>query len=168
MKISMTLTGRILAVVALLVAASVLVPRTFASPPARESEAVKPWVFFDLGENSLVATPKDPNTGDIVKLSWMRYVGEDGKEADARTYLEGLRVHGYSVGLIVNIPQDWGDPLAARHGARAVYQATGAADVAGALRAGLRAYRLPYSAGLTIQRKGYYLGEAELDDLARD
>jgi hypothetical protein len=70
----------------------------------------KPWLFFDLGENTLVVTVKDPRTGDIASMSWVRYQGPDGKVTDARTYLTSLRAHGYPVGLAVNIPQEWGDP----------------------------------------------------------
>ena len=74
-----------------------------AEPPA-------PWLFFDLGENSLVATPEDPRTGDIASLSWIRYAGDSGKVTNAHEYLKSLRSRGYPIGLIVNIPAEWGDP----------------------------------------------------------
>jgi hypothetical protein len=70
----------------------------------------KTWVFFDLGENSLVRTDKDPVTGDIARASWVRFKAADGSVTDSRTYLSTLKQHGYPTGAIINMPQEWGDP----------------------------------------------------------
>jgi len=71
--------------------------------------AQKPWIFFDLGD-TIVSAPTDPNSHDIVRLSWVRFAGDDGKIRDARSYLSGLKAKGYGIGLIANIPEKWGDP----------------------------------------------------------
>jgi len=76
---------------------------------ADERSSSKPWLFFDLG-NTLVANVLDPVSHDIARLSWVRYVGDDGKVTDAHEYLARLRAKGYTLGLVTNIPQSWGDP----------------------------------------------------------
>ncbi|MBI4869583.1 MAG: hypothetical protein HY816_21815 [Candidatus Wallbacteria bacterium] len=233
---------------------------------AADTSRPKPWVFFDLGENSLVSTPKDPASGDIVSLAWIRYLANDGKVTDAHAYLTRLRASGYSIGLVMNLPADWGDPqlekanawlsesnparkeelaasltaaklelvrdyfegrgpgdeprrkprwndpqypsvdfslfpsgsifvpffqrnrkpmdgparssdqlflyrqavaLAARHGAKALYQATDARDIAGAREAGMLVRQLPYDPDRRVQQKGYYLDEAAIERMTR-
>jgi hypothetical protein len=75
-----------------------------------EAAPKKAWVFFDLGENSLVRTDKDPVTGDIASVSWVRFKAADGSVTDSHTYLATLKKHGYATGAIINMPQEWGDP----------------------------------------------------------
>lgn len=53
----------------------------------------KPWVFFDLG-NTLVAA----NPGEA-----MSYI------PGAHQYLKDLKKHGFRVGLVTNVPADWGN-----------------------------------------------------------
>jgi len=55
----------------------------------------KPWVFFDLGANTLI----DTQTFDFNKIFYM---------PGALEYLRGLRKKGYHLGLIINVPEDWG------------------------------------------------------------
>jgi hypothetical protein len=68
-----------------------------------EPDCGKPALFFDLGENTLVYTdgryPKDDPSGDLVDMHYM---------GGADSYLKDLVRKGYSVNLIVNIPQGWG------------------------------------------------------------
>jgi FMN phosphatase YigB (HAD superfamily) len=54
-----------------------------------------PWVFLDLGANTVIDTSDD--TFDKV-----RYM------PGAHEYLQDLRNKGYHVGLLVNIPETWG------------------------------------------------------------
>jgi FMN phosphatase YigB (HAD superfamily) len=54
-----------------------------------------PWVFLDLGANTVIDTSDD--TFDKV-----RYM------PGAHEYLQNLRNKGYHVGLLVNIPEAWG------------------------------------------------------------
>jgi len=52
----------------------------------------KPWIYFDLG-NTVV------NTNDMKHLKYMK---------GAREYIEELKREGFKVGIISNIPEDWG------------------------------------------------------------
>ena len=236
----------------------VVVATAFAEAPA------KPWLFFDLGENSLLSTGKDRD-GDLNAVAWMKFQGDDGKPTDALAYLEGLRAKGYPIGLIINIPEEWGDPdlsranawlaadparrdelaapltaskmealidyfdghgpgddpaqkrrwtdathpafdfqvftrgavlfpfftrfrkpmdgplvskdqlflyqealeLATRQGRRAIYQCADPGDATGARKAGLTVRPLSFEVTRGIQRKGYYMNDAEIDALLR-
>lgn len=100
------LLRRVFAVFRLILLISLTLTIARAAPPA---PAKRPWVFFDLGENSLVTTPKD-SAGDITVSAWIRYRTPCGGTTDAHTYLSTLRAHGYQTGVIINIPEDWGDP----------------------------------------------------------
>ena len=83
-----------------------------SSPANDHSTCAKPWVFFDLG-NTIVATPLDKPptdpTSDIERIYWTRY-HHAGVLRDALWYLEDLKSKGYPIGLLVNIPESWGDP----------------------------------------------------------
>lgn len=78
---------------------------------AGNSQCQKPWLFFDLG-NTIVATPLDKPaadpTSDIERIYWTRY-RHDHIMRDALWYLEDLKSKGYPIGLLVNIPESWGD-----------------------------------------------------------
>jgi len=52
----------------------------------------KPWVYFDLGDTIV-------NTKDMKHLKYM---------SGAREYLEELKREGFKIGIITNIPEDWG------------------------------------------------------------
>ena len=112
------LIRRVFAVFRLMLLISLTLTVARAAPGA---SANRPWVFFDLGENSLVTTPKD-SSGDITAVAWIRYQAPGGATTDAHTYLSTLRAHGYQTGVIINIPADWGDPDLS--GARAWLAAT--------------------------------------------
>lgn len=58
-----------------------------------------PWVFSDLGASTLVDTSKydfDHDTGEISPVP------------DSREYLAALSKAGFTLGLIVNVPEEWG------------------------------------------------------------
>lgn len=57
-----------------------------------KAESKKIWVYFDLG-NTIV------NTKDLKHLTYMK---------DAREYMEELKREGFKIGIISNIPEDWG------------------------------------------------------------
>jgi beta-phosphoglucomutase-like phosphatase (HAD superfamily) len=52
----------------------------------------KPWVYFDLGDTVV-------NTKDMKHLKYMK---------GARDYLEELKREGFKIGIISNIPENWG------------------------------------------------------------
>jgi phosphoglycolate phosphatase-like HAD superfamily hydrolase len=70
----------------LLLATALLSSPAFAAPCAR------PWLLFDTG-NVLI------DTSDFAHLRFM---------PGAREYLRDARRRGYRIGLIVNIPDEWG------------------------------------------------------------
>lgn len=67
---------------------------------ARPGKCARPWVFFDLGE-----TLVDTKTSDFKALTFM---------PGAREYVRHLARKGYPMGLIVNIPANWGRDRAER------------------------------------------------------
>jgi hypothetical protein len=75
---------------------------------AEPLEAHKPWLFFDLGD-TVIRTPSDPQTHDGVRFHWMRFKDADDTQTDAHAYLTKLAKLGYRIGMITNIPQEWGD-----------------------------------------------------------
>lgn len=75
---------------------------------AQAPEPVRPWLFFDLGD-TLIGTETDPETGDLARLWWTRFRAADGSVTDAHAYLTRMKALGFRIGLIVNIPQYWGD-----------------------------------------------------------
>lgn len=52
----------------------------------------RPWVYFDLGDTVV-------NTKDMKHLKYMK---------GAREYMEELKREGFKIGIISNIPEDWG------------------------------------------------------------
>ncbi|MFA6239119.1 MAG: hypothetical protein WC635_17400 [Bacteriovorax sp.] len=52
----------------------------------------KPWIYFDLGDTVV-------NTKDMLHLRYM---------PGAREYMEQLKREGYKLGIISNIPENWG------------------------------------------------------------
>jgi FMN phosphatase YigB (HAD superfamily) len=60
-----------------------------------------PWLFFDLGADTIV----DTQTDDFKKVYYM---------PGAHEYLADLRAKGYHLGLLVNIPASWGDTQEAK------------------------------------------------------
>jgi len=84
-------TGLLLAVAT---TASSLVARDASASPISGCEL--PWIFFDLGANTLVETTE---TGSKP----MNYM------PGAWEYLKDLRSKGYHLGLLVNIPESWGE-----------------------------------------------------------
>lgn len=60
-----------------------------------QAKCMLPWVFFDLGANTIVDTSDD--TFDKIKYM-----------PGAHAYLQDLRDKGYHIGLLVNIPEAWG------------------------------------------------------------
>lgn len=52
----------------------------------------KPWVYFDLGDTVV-------NTKDMKHLKYMR---------GAREYIDELKREGFNIGIISNIPENWG------------------------------------------------------------
>lgn len=52
----------------------------------------KPWVYFDLGDTVV-------RTKDMKHIKYMR---------GAREYMEELKREGINIGIISNIPEDWG------------------------------------------------------------
>jgi len=60
--------------------------------PAHAATCSRPWLFFDLG-NTLIDT-----------RDWSHVTHLPG----AKDYLIRLKAAGYSLGLIANIPEDWG------------------------------------------------------------
>ncbi len=52
----------------------------------------RPWVYFDLGDTVV-------NTKDMKHLKYMN---------GAREYIEELKREGFKIGIISNIPEDWG------------------------------------------------------------
>lgn len=63
---------------------------TSSTPKAEESNKI--WVFFDLG-NTIV------DTADFTKQHYIN---------GAKDYLKNLRAAGFSIGLTLNIPEEWG------------------------------------------------------------
>jgi hypothetical protein len=59
----------------------------------------RPWIFSDLGNTLVDTKTRDPKTGDYVKVFY---------RPGAFDYLNSLRVQGYPVGAIINIPEVWG------------------------------------------------------------
>jgi hypothetical protein len=76
---------------------------------AEPAEGAKPWLFFDLGD-TVIRTPSDPQTHDGFNFHWMRFKDADGTPTDSHAYLTKLAKLGYKIGMITNIPQEWGDP----------------------------------------------------------
>jgi FMN phosphatase YigB (HAD superfamily) len=62
---------------------------------AAQASCALPWVFLDLGANTVIDTSND--TYDHIKYM-----------PGAHAYLQDLRDKGYHVGLLVNIPETWG------------------------------------------------------------
>ncbi|MGZ3787860.1 MAG: HAD hydrolase-like protein [Bacteriovorax sp.] len=52
----------------------------------------RPWVYFDLGDTIV-------NTKDMKHLKYMK---------GAREYMEELKREGFKIGIISNIPENWG------------------------------------------------------------
>ena len=52
----------------------------------------RPWVYFDLGDTVV-------NTKDMKDIKYMR---------GAREYIEELKREGFKIGIISNIPENWG------------------------------------------------------------
>ncbi len=52
----------------------------------------KPWVYFDLGDTIV-------NTKDMKHLKYIR---------GARVYMDELKREGFNIGIISNIPENWG------------------------------------------------------------
>lgn len=52
----------------------------------------KPWVYFDLGDTVV-------NTKDMKHIKYMR---------GAREYMDELKREGFNIGIISNIPENWG------------------------------------------------------------
>lgn len=98
--------SRVLSILAFLVLVS-------SGSSVRAQEADAPWIFFDLGD-TLLGTENDPASGDLTRLWWTRFEDEDGTITDARAYLMKLKAMGFRIGLIVNIPESWGDPTLQR------------------------------------------------------
>jgi hypothetical protein len=71
----------------------------FTFPVAGAQPCEKPWLFFDLGENTLVYTDGRSPEGDLIDMHYMEGANE---------YLHDLADKGYPVNLIVNIPGEWG------------------------------------------------------------
>jgi hypothetical protein len=63
---------------------------------AQAAGCERPWIFFDTGE-TLIAVPKD----------YKNMQNEPGVEQ----YLQDLKAGGYPLGLIVNIPEEWGEGI---------------------------------------------------------
>lgn len=61
-----------------------------------KADCDRPWIFFDTGE-TLIAVPKD----------YKNMENEPGMEK----YLRELKASGYPIGLIVNIPEEWGEGI---------------------------------------------------------
>lgn len=61
----------------------------------------KPLMFFDLGM-TVVMTVKDPKTDDFSQIYYM---------PGALSYLKSLKAAGYKLGLLVNVPDEWGNSL---------------------------------------------------------
>ena len=70
-----------------------------AQGKAVKLESPKPWMFFDLGENTLVRTPENPITHDLENIQYM---------PGAQEYLQNLSKRGYPLGLLVNWPPEEG------------------------------------------------------------
>ena len=64
-----------------------------AHASAAQENIKTPWIFLDLGMTII-------DTTDLEKLKYVK---------DSKEYLESLRLHGYQIGLILNIPETWGD-----------------------------------------------------------
>ncbi len=76
----------------------------------------KPWIFFDLG-NTIV----DTKTNNYKPMFYMRdvaqknadgsYVYEDGQlYKNAKDYIDALHLAGYPLGMVIDIPERWGQP----------------------------------------------------------
>lgn len=63
-----------------------------ARPETNDKHA---WVYFDLGDTVV-------NTKDMKHLKYMN---------GAREYMEELKREGFKIGIISNIPEDWGQDL---------------------------------------------------------
>ncbi|MBC7691760.1 MAG: hypothetical protein H7222_08315 [Methylotenera sp.] len=81
----------------LLLAAGVLT--AFACQQASASCA-KPWIFFDVGDTLVNASPDPKNLGHMKDERYVK---------GALPYLSQLKKKGYTLGLISNIPPTWGD-----------------------------------------------------------
>ena len=57
-----------------------------------KAEGRKLWVYFDLGDTIV-------STKDLKNIKYMK---------DAREYLENLKHEGFKIGIISNIPENWG------------------------------------------------------------
>ncbi len=75
--------------------AAVLAIFIFGGSVSARASCEKPWVFFDLGANTIIDTSDD--TYDKIKYM-----------PGAHAYLQDLRDKGYHLGLLVNIPETWG------------------------------------------------------------
>jgi hypothetical protein len=73
-----------------IVMAMVAFPPRFAHAGCR-----LPWIFFDLGANTII----DTNHDTFNKIRYM---------PGAHAYLQDLRAKGYHLGLLVNVPEKWG------------------------------------------------------------
>lgn len=72
---------------------SVLVSSHFAT--ATQPSCALPYLFFDLGANTLI----DTDTFDFKKIFYV---------PGAYDYLHDLKAKGYHLGLLVNVPESWG------------------------------------------------------------
>ena len=77
------------------IAAFVTATWVMASPALAHAGCELPWIFFDLGANTIIDTDHDT----FNKIKYM---------PEAHAYLQDLRAKGYHLGLLVNIPENWG------------------------------------------------------------
>ena len=96
----------------------------FSLPALAGGACDKPWIYFDLGLNTLVDTShEDPTTHDLVEVYYM---------PGANEYLEKLRELGYHLGLLVDVPEEWGASNEEMFTATKAYFASGWAPKDGA------------------------------------
>jgi len=69
-----------------------LVTALAGASTAQSASCNRPWIFFDLGDVLV-------DTHDWDNLSY---------KPGALAYVRSLRIRGYKLGLIVNIPESWG------------------------------------------------------------
>lgn len=69
-------------------------------PPPNSPHCDRPFLFFDLGLNTLVDTSQeDPQTHEMIDVHYV---------PGAREYLAKLHELGYPLGLLVDVPEGWG------------------------------------------------------------
>src|SRR5687768_17107062 len=66
----------------------------FLITPKSFAECARPYMFFDLGE-----TLVDTETTNFQSITYM---------PGAYQYLRDLQANGYPIGMLINIPEDWG------------------------------------------------------------